>query len=706
MDATVIIKQFNSTRTGIDTIAYLENAINVGYKLPVNDLYTCSFRLPADDPKASYITPTSLVEIWDNGEYIALYLVDTIQEATDDSGHYLDVSCTHVRKFLQRRGLYSIHERNGQDMADVISWLLAGGDGGTGQSDWVLSDDFDGSLIDVVLDYHFENATIDAALWSLPEKWTTSTQWVYNTQVYPWEINLVAVDDEVSSVIRRGKNLVSLSISQPVEAVANRFYGLGSGEGINQTSLMLAEDLEADPTGNTKNGQFYVEDADSIAKYGLIEDYYTDRSEDEPSLLLMGAKKALQDYKDIKPVITVEAVDLYPQTRSGQDHFVPGKGCRIVDDETGMDAVYRVLEVSKSDVTGQPYSVKLTLGAMPNTLAAAIDRLYNRDNTDKVNAQGATNVWSRSFADNADKDHPITVTFRLPDDLVYVNKLMLDIELEHFRAYETGQAAGGGKTKTQPATSITLGPSVTSSEAYQKISLSSAAKTETSGEQQATYAYKVNEDAKIVSNASWSHIDKAGWYNADVSKNRYRDIEPIVEKDPEWPEAALSTAFVYPSDVASTLLDVIDKSDAKPITVYMYQHRHPHTHNVTIPKHTHEIAAHSHNIDHTHVVPAHSHEIEDHTHQILYGIYEEPTLAVSSIKVQLDGQDITAGSGSSYQINVLDALKQGKFQRIERGKHTLTITPIANDASGAGLCRITGELFIQCFVKSRGDYRV
>lgn len=687
----VVIKRFNTDRTGIETVAYLENAYNVAYALPANDIYTCSFKLPADDHKAPDITPTSLIEIWDNGERVELFKVDTLLEESTADGHFLTVTGSHVRKFLQQRALFSIHEPTGETIEAVIKELLAtpDEDGQPKQTDWVLSPHFTEVVGSLVIDYHFENSDIDAALWSIPENWKTPTQWVYDTTVYPWEINLVIADDQPASIIQHGKNLVSLSISQPIEAVANRFYGLGSGDGLNQTTLMTAEDLEVDPTGNTKNGHFYVEDAESIAKYGLIEDYYTDSSVGEPSLLLLGAKKALADYKEVRPVITVEAIDLYPQTKLEQDRFVTGKGCRIIDPETGMDAVYRILNVSKSDVTGQPYAVTLTLGDMPNTLATTIDRLYNRDNADKVNAQGATNIWSRPFADNVDKDHPIKVTFRLPDDLVYVNKLILDIQVEKFRAYETGQAAGGGSTSTSEVALTTKTSDVTISGS--SGTTSATAPSTTSGAVTQSYTY-TDEGNRIVTHSRWDYLI----YDDETQ----RGIEPAFG-DPSDEHRTIAPAYLLPADLYQATGSLPE--DLTPIPVHLYQHEHPHTHS--IPGHTHTIGAHTHTIPgHTHTIDKHSHTIDNHTHALQYGIYE-PEITVTSLRVQFDGKDISTGSGLEYEIDILKAIRQKNYDKISRGKHTITITPITNDG-GDGLCRITGELFIQCFVQSRGDYTV
>ena len=101
---------------------------------------------------------------------------------------------------------------------------------------------------------------------------------------------------------------------------------------------------------------------------------------------------------------------------------------------------------TKSDLTGKPGDVELILGRMYNTIANAIDKVYNRDQEEKRTSQGATNIWTQSFGDNADADHPIEFVFRLPDDLLNVNKCVLDFTVSHFRTYSKGALGGGGGT--------------------------------------------------------------------------------------------------------------------------------------------------------------------------------------------------------------------------------------------------------------------
>ena len=56
-------------------LAYLDNALAVGYGLETNSLWTATFTLPADDPKNAYCAPLNFVEIFDGDERIDLFRI-------------------------------------------------------------------------------------------------------------------------------------------------------------------------------------------------------------------------------------------------------------------------------------------------------------------------------------------------------------------------------------------------------------------------------------------------------------------------------------------------------------------------------------------------------------------------------------------------------------------------------------------------------
>ena len=56
-------------------LAFLDNAVSVGYSLEINSLWTATFTLPADDDKNAYCQPLNFVEIFDGDERIDLFRI-------------------------------------------------------------------------------------------------------------------------------------------------------------------------------------------------------------------------------------------------------------------------------------------------------------------------------------------------------------------------------------------------------------------------------------------------------------------------------------------------------------------------------------------------------------------------------------------------------------------------------------------------------
>ncbi|MCI8554154.1 MAG: hypothetical protein HFJ80_04325 [Clostridiales bacterium] len=706
----VAIKQRDRKTGTLKTLAWLENAHSVKYSLIANGISTCSFRLPADDPKARYIQPQSLIEITDNGETVGLFCIYDRLLIKEDEGVLVEVQGRHVIRLLQDKLLFSLHQITGRPLPEVIRYILEAVDenGGRKQSDWVLGNcDYDN-----VIDYLFENVTLYDALQTITEKWQEPTLWVYDTSVYPFRLSLRRMPQEPGAEIRSGRNLVSLSIENEYGCIANRCYALGAGEGINQLGIMNAENLEDD--GQPKrNGHYYVQDDASIAKYGLRESLIIDRSVSDAPLLLMEAKKSLSDSRDPAPIIKVKAADLWSQTRQPRDHFIPGEIVRIVDPELDYHDEMRLWQVSKGDLTGNPGEVELVIGRVYNTVSGAIDKVYRRDQQEKRSSQGATNVWSQSFGDNADREHPVKIVFRLPDDLLNVNKCVLDFLVTPFRAYERGADGGGGGTVGMTADTssaagggetISISSTDTSAEGGgQTIGISANASSadgggDTSEEQSATYTQFWQPGTGgapgyyVQTNTKWSYHDENPENWLTEPSNRYKDDGYMKSA---WPLAPLAQGTIS----AFTL----------------YQHWHPHTHALPAHRHSivhsHTLPQHRHSIVHAHTLPMHTHRINhehklpEHTHELEYGIYEEPTLAVAGVRIHVDGKLLGSYSLTGDGVDILRALRTDSNGRVVRGRHTVELTPTPSN-TGEGLCKIDGALYIQCFVQSRGDYAI
>lgn len=395
----------------------------------------------------------------------------------------------------------------------------------------------------------------------------------------------------------------------------------------------------------------------------------------EPSILLMNAKARLSEYKDLPPVITAEAADVYPITGNPSDRFLPGALCRVRDSELNIDELARIITVSKADILDKPGDVTLEISRVSRGELRRIYDLYRRDRTDKVVAQGSTNYFAYNAADNADKTHPVKITFRLPEDLLYVNACVLDFDVGAFRAYETGAASGGGGTSgSGDLTTTKSGGGGTSGSG-------DLTTTESGGSSTVTSEYTPGEFP--TDNTDFSKFPETWWCAVTMGHETYGG-EPVVY--------AIGDANDYP------------------LGYHVGRHFHPqmrHKHKVTTPAHAHSIPSHTHSIpSHSHGIASHTHTVPDHTHEIVYGIYEK-TASVSGVSIRVDGNLVGGVTGISGDgIDIIDALTKGTDGKVTRGKHTITITPQHPSGSQQALCRIDAQLHVQCFIQSRGKYRV
>lgn len=675
MNPPVSIKKIDRENKKVHTLAYLENAYEIEYTQALDTVSTCSIRLPADDPKAKYLDPNNLIEIEDNGESVGLFWVEQIIKVKEANSIYYNVIGYHAINSLSRILLFGLHQYTGLPVSETIQALLEteAEHGGRKQVDW----DFGGSDYDNVIDYSFENVSVYSALQSITKNWKEPNMWVYDTSVYPFKVSLRRMSNEITSRLHSGYNLLELSVEDEYLAMANRYYALGSGEGVNQVNLLYAKDLESET--EAQNEHYYVENAESIEKYGLRESILVDRSITEPSLLLLAANEKLDYYSRLDPIIKVRAADVWEETCQPIDHFVPGQVCRIIEPELDYDEPWRIIRRTKPDLTGKPGDVELILGRMYNTIANAIDKVYNRDQEEKRTSQGATNIWTQSFGDNADADHPIEFVFRLPDDLLNVNKCVLDFTVSHFRTYSKGALGGGGGTSGSGTLHTTkAGGGGTSGSGT--LATTESGGGGTSGAVTPDYVVNPGDpDHPYETDTYWDI------YNPSLTN---RKIEPFAETMPGSGNYQSPVQLGDPSDPNQMLL--------------VFHHSHPHTHEVA--NHVHEVADHVHTLkDHVHEVEDHTHPLPEHTHDLEYGIYEEPTLAVTGVKIYVDGNLIGVSGLEGDGVDVLRLLTKGNDGKVIRGRHTVKIVP-SPSGTGDGLCKIDGSLYIQCFIQSRGSF--
>lgn len=106
-------------------LAYLDNAMSVGYTLETNSLWTATFTMPADDPKTEYCTPLNYVEIFDGDERIDLFrIIGEDLERSDGATRFYN--CEHVLATLLNDVLFQYHQCGGTGVrtAEVLNYII------------------------------------------------------------------------------------------------------------------------------------------------------------------------------------------------------------------------------------------------------------------------------------------------------------------------------------------------------------------------------------------------------------------------------------------------------------------------------------------------------------------------------------------------------------------------------------------------------
>lgn len=622
-------------------LAFLDNAVSVGYSLEINSLWTATFTLPADDDKNDYCQPLNFVEIFDGDERIDLFrIIGEDLERSNGATRFYD--CEHVLATLLSDVLFQYHQYGGGGIktADVLNYVLAR----QTTRNWVLGDcDFKRYF-----EYNWENSTLLAALFAVPECFDSEYMWTWDTTVYPWTISLVTPSDAMKSEVRYAKNMTSMKKTVDASGIANRIYALGYGEGVNQLTI-----------AGVNGGKPYVEDAMSIQQYGLCSTILVDSRYEVAENLKGYAEQMLAELKNPYVSYEIGAIDLHRLTGDTFSKFRPGEIVRVVDEADGINLRTRIVSVEKSDAQGDPGSVTVTIANKSKDIAGSISELQNRALINETYAQGATNQQIYNFTDNADATHPATLKLYISDSVVRINKMLLNIQFEAFRAYEKAIGGGGGQTTSS-------GGGQTTSSGGGSTTSSGGGSTTSSGGGTTSSSTSLRSSNTINS----SDNGGSGGENHNHGLARGDRLALI-----DYNNNIIGGVNFVPSGA----------------------HTHPgHTH--TVGSHTHSVSAHTHSVSaHTHTVKAHTHTVQDHTHKIEFGIYEGARASSATIKV--DGVEIPAPA-SYDNLDIVEYLKTDGGGKIQRNAwHTIQILPNS-------MSRIVGAVFMQTFCNSRGggDY--
>lgn len=536
MVAILIVKDRNQRELGV-----LENAYNISVTRKVNELWTAKFSLPMDDPKVEICSHLNFVEIIgpETGRNYGLYRIMPTETSRAVETNRISYELEHVLATLLDDvidGLLpalinqptSVQLNRLLNMQTTKHWRL-------GQCDFTR-----------LFQYSFENENgLLAPILSIPQPFDEPYEFTYNTQAYPWTLNLVRPSDTVKAEIRWTKDMISFDeVSDPTEIV-NYLIPKGNGDGVNQLTIE-----------SVNGGLRYLKDDESIAKWGKRSYIWIDRRFKDAQSLKDSAQSLLNQWKEPKISFEVSSVDLSVLPQYSHEARELNAVTRIVVD----DKFYygRILE-EEIDNLAKEYEVKYKISNKLDDIATTQADLERKQQVNEAYSQGATNILAYGYQDNADSNVPALVSFYIDDDVVNINTCELTFRTRPFRAYSRATEGGGATVKS---TSSGGGTAQTSS------SSGGVAKSTSSGGGSAQTSGQAN-----------------GW---EVS------IIPYL------------TGVAIPDGGSHKHGVNIDMADFKHWhTVNIPAHTHNfdvpnHTHSVDIPNHTHDIELpnHTHEVKH------------------------------------------------------------------------------------------------------------
>lgn len=603
-------------------VCMLQNAFDIQEQQSLNALWYLDFKLPATDAKNEFCNAYWYAR-FNDGELYRMF-PNGYNDASDLP--YYSYHCEHVLATLLNKVMPGIVTMGGyyQPTPDVLRAILAKQD----TQDWVLGEcDFSRRF-----EYGFEKENLLAALFSVPQCFDEDYIWTFETKGYPWVLNLKRLNKNAEPVlnVRYGYNRLSYNRQPDYTNHVTKLYAYGSGEGVNQLNINKFTD-----------GLGYIlADKEHIEKYGIRESIWVDRRYENEETLYAAAQSMLSELCD---PITSYSCGFIGDVKVGEV-------VNIID--------YEQTYVVKKIITyGDIDDIQYELSNKQPTLASTIADLANRQRIETTYSQGATNIYSVCFVDNADANNGLDCDFYMPRSMRFVNKVVAKIKYDSFRAY-SGTTEQGGSTSSTSAAGGQI--STTSESGGGGTSAAGGGQSKTSasggGATESTNQFDLASDT--------------GTYGI-ISLTGYSGLTSTVSghshKVPDHMHRIRVTNFAHKHSVTIP----------------------SHRHSFEIDDHVHELPAHTHSFS----LPAHSHtfELPSHKHDIEPGIhrYGNPT----QVELKVNGNSKGFFEDRSFEVDITEWLANDDGM-ISRGSFQ-TLSVIPND-----IAHISVSLTVIGFIQS------
>ena len=605
-------------------VAYLENAFEIIEDIKINSINYLNFNLPNDDPKIEFLKPFHYVKCGKNLYRILPKVVES--EEVD----ILSVECEHVLATLLNDVIFGnvIIGNLGTYTREVLEFILSK----QRIKNWQLGKcDFSRQF-----EYCWENENLASALFSIPKPIAEDYIWTFDTENYPWTINLERLNKNKKPeiYIHAKKNLLRLKRLSDPKQLFTRVYPLGYGEGINQLTIKDAN-----------NNIPYLQSPKEVTdKYGIIENIWIDRRYENPESLKDAAQVMLNEFQE--PLMEYE---LDYQAIDEKEKINLGSKIRIINDDYHYDDFIVGIKYDHDEIE----KTIITIANKTRTIATSIADLADRQRIEMTYSQGATQLYAQSLQVNADKNDGAEINFYIPNEMRIINKVVVKIKLESFRAYSKATKGGGAVSDTTESGGNTY------------------TSTESGGD-------------------TYTSTDWAG-ENYTTTAPYYMSGQSIQTQNDSYHYGTHDHGIGY-----GTALAIVGGGSVRWVPSGAHSHG-SHSHEVRISGHSHEVSIRSHS--HTVNIKSHSHgfSIPDHEHEIIPGIFKFGNPKYFEIKV--NGKSKGYISNTNWEYDITEYLLDNK-KRISRGSWQ-SVEIIPND-----LAYITIDLMLQGFVQSRGDYTV
>ncbi len=531
---------------------------------------------------------------------------------------------------------------------------------------WVLGDcDFS-----YLVQHSFEKDDLLPAIFTSPASFTDEYIWTYNTDVFPFVLNLKHVEDGDASELRMNRNIKSVKVSIDREPLCTRIYPKGYGEGTNQLTI-----------ADVNNGLRYL-DADTQNTFGIVCKQWPDTTFTDAALLKSVATTVLNRLKEPLVTTVFEAYEIYELTGEPLDRFYIGRLVRAPLPAFGTTIRERVVSIAKKDVYMRNEDATITLTNKSSDITDDLAELVRKATIGELYSQGATNMYAEHYADNASPEKPLVCKFWIDEACVHINAVILEYSIENFRSYSATADASGASTST----SSTGGGGTRTSSAggYQNITkpISIYIDNATAGNPLDSFT----ANAKPKTDLEADEARKTG--TLDDNATGYAYYAGAIRND---------TGRAHDSDAGHThTMQHTHTVAAHNHTIPLHNHGMNHFHMVNIVARIPQLEIEVENHTHTVSIPAHDHSVSipAHSHNIIHGIYEGGSAARVTVKVDNNAVPESAITGGS--IDLVAYMQKDDAGKITRNQwHKIEITPNA-------LTRIVSDVFVKTFIRSIG----